>query len=187
MSKARPKPRTAYLETTEFQNIEASCESTHSLLEGWVANTDVPELLLTRISVHICKVFLHGLETGCDASTVVRVRFLQLHQLDSDLLSHCRECMQLHTMYANAESVTTPDMLIDCSFRAVRSARDDQQGSLFSSCCFMCVALSECAMSPAATRKHKDSIFYRSSQAPAQLHDAVPHVANFSLQCSFMR
>ena len=95
MSKTRPKPKTAYLETTEFQNIEASCESTHSLLEGWVANTDVPELLLTRISVHICKVFLHGLETGCDASAVVRMGFLQLHQLDSDLLSHCREYMQL--------------------------------------------------------------------------------------------
>ncbi len=119
MSKKRPTPKTAYLETTEFQNIEASCERTHSLLEGRVANTNVPELLFTRISVHICKVFLHGLETGCDASAVVRVGFLQLHQLGSDLLCHCRECMQLQTMCANAESVTTPNMLIDCSFRAV--------------------------------------------------------------------
>ncbi len=72
----RPGPKITCLETTEFQNIQASGESTHSLLECWVADTDGSELLLTRISVHICKVFLHGLETGCDASAVVRVGFL---------------------------------------------------------------------------------------------------------------
>ena len=179
--KKGPKPKTAYLETTEFQNIKASCESTHSLLEGWVANTYVPELLLTRISVHIGKVFLHGLETGCDTSAVVRVGFLQLHQLGSDLLCHCRQCMQLQTMYASAESVTTPNTLSDCSFRAVSSARE----LLFIHVAW-CVARSECAMASAAT-KHRDSIFNHSRQSVRDLHSCmVPSQMLHTFPCDIL-
>ena len=68
-----------YLETTKLQGFNTAGKGTHSLLKGWIAEPDTPELVLARVLVYVGQVLLHGLEAGGDASIVVTMRLLQLH------------------------------------------------------------------------------------------------------------
>ena len=79
-----------YLEATKLQCLNAACEGAHPLLEGSIAQLDVPELVLAGVLVDIGQVLLHGLKTGRHASAVVRMRLLQLNQPCSQLLRNCR-------------------------------------------------------------------------------------------------
>lgn len=65
-----------HLETAKLQSFNTACEGSHSLLEGRIAEPDVPELILGGVLVYVSQILLHGLEAGCDASTVVRMRLL---------------------------------------------------------------------------------------------------------------